>query len=97
MACRVLFHPRLLASRADEIARSQRGRIRWDASGRPFVPAADPLTPPPGGTQGGLAPAEAPADPMRFAWLIRALRALTRQATSPDESPGRFHSRPVPR
>lgn len=71
----VFFHPTLLARRAREIAEGQRGRIGRDACGRPFVRAADPLA---------EAPAASPTrSPMRFAWLIRLIRALGRIEAGP--------------
>lgn len=73
--CRVLFHPTLLAHRAAEIARSQgASRLERDACGRPFVRGrgADPL---------GEAANE--PQPLRFAWLIRVIHALGREAGPP--------------
>ena len=94
MSAVILFHPRCFARHAAEIARSQGGRLGQDACGRPFVlylPKAGLL--PSRFVIAGADPlAEPPAGPMRFAWLIRALRAL---AARPP-SPGRFHSRSVP-
>jgi hypothetical protein len=78
LSARVYLHPALLARRAAEIARTQCGKLERDACGRPFVPAADPLAEP---------PAERRRDPMRFAWLIRVIRALGRP-------PSRFRGTP---
>jgi hypothetical protein len=86
--CKILLHPAILARRAAEIARSQNGstaglrnpaRLEQDARGRPFIrgadllaKAADPPVAPPG-----------PGERGRFAWLIRVIRALKREAGPP--------------
>jgi hypothetical protein len=87
LSAQIFLHPALLVRHAAEIAQSQRGMVEYDACGRPFVRGADPLT-----QQGGRPLAEVPAEPLaqpgRFEWLLRVIRALGRPAMGQGE--GRF-------
>jgi hypothetical protein len=89
--CKILLHPKILTTRAAEIAQSQRGMVEYDACGRPFVRGADPLAEDDEAAQAAaiartVATAVAKALEAQRLW-VRLIRALGREAGPPMGKP----------